>query len=523
MGSNTHDTKEMRVRTTRSRRRSPGSRAVPRPGVLLASVMLGVLVVAMSISGTAVAVPNIGADLEASGAALHWVVAGYNLTFAAFTLVCGSLADLFGRRLLFAVGAVVFLAGNLASALAGDILLLDAARLLTGVGGAAIMASGGALLAMGFDGAARTRAFAAMGTMAGVGIAIGPTLSGLLVGAVGWRTAFLVYAAVGLLILVGSAFVAESRASERPRVDWVGSVTFVVSLTLVMYAVIEAPEAGWGTPAVVGALAAGAVLLALFFVVESRVARPVLDLSLVRDGRFMAWCLATLTTSIGFLGVLVFLPTYLQGVQGVSAQTAGLMMLMLTAPVLVAPSLGGWMVAGGVSARGTIVVALLLVAGGNALLTVLHPQITALGLALPLVLIGTGMGLSFGITDGQAMGVIEPGKAGMAAGFLNTLRGGAEALVIAVFGAALTSIVAARTGSSEAAARATAGDVGGSDALAGHLTAAWDATSWGVAALSLVATAGVFVLLARRRSAVEGVPGSDRTEAEPAGPEPVER
>ncbi|WP_241480129.1 MFS transporter [Nocardiopsis halotolerans] len=500
--------------TTRSQPRQ-GS----RPGILLASVMLGVLVVAMSISGTAVAVPDIGVDLEASGAALHWVVAGYNLTFAAFTLVCGSLADLFGRRLLFAVGAVLFCAGNLASALVGDILLLDAARLLTGVGGAAIMASGGALLATAFDGAARTRAFAAMGTMAGVGIAVGPTLSGLLIGAVGWRTAFLVYAVVGLLILVGSVFVAESRASERPRVDWGGAVTFVVSLTLVMYAVIEAPEAGWGTPVVVGALAAGAVLMVVFLAIERRAVQPVLDLSLVRDGRFMAWCLATLTTSIGFLGVLVFLPTYLQGVQGVSAQTAGLMMLMLTAPVLVAPSLGGWLVTKGVSARGMIVLALLFVAGGNALLTVLHPQISALGLAPPLVLIGTGMGLSFGITDGQAMSVIEPRRVGMAAGFLNTLRGGAEALVIAVFGAALTSIVAARTGSFEAAARVTAGEVGGSGELADHFTAAWDTTSWGVAALSLLATVGVFVLLARRRDGAGRDQGQDDTA--PVGAEPA--
>jgi predicted MFS family arabinose efflux permease len=463
--------------------------------------MLGVLVVAMSISGTAVAVPEIGVDLETSGAPLHWVVAGYNLTFAAFTLVCGSLADLFGRRLLFVAGAVVFSAGNLASALVGDILLLDAARLLTGVGGAAIMASGGGLLATAFDGTARTRAFAAMGTMAGVGIAVGPTLSGLLIGAVGWRTAFLAYTAVGLLILVGSVFVAESRASERPRVDWGGAVTFVLGLTLVMYAVIEAPEAGWGSPVVVGALAAGALLLALFAAIERRVAQPVLDLSLVRDGRFMAWCLATLTTSIGFLGVLVFLPTYLQGVQGASAQAAGVMMLLLTAPVLVAPSLGGWLVTKGVSARGTIIVALLFVAGGNALLTVLHPQISALGLALPLVLIGTGMGLSFGITDGQAMSIVESRKVGMAAGFLNTLRGGAEALVIAVFGAALSGIVAARTGSFEVAAQVTAGDVGGAGELADHFTAAWDITSWGVAALSMTATIGVFVLLIRRRDA----------------------
>ncbi len=495
------NTKEIHVNTTRSR---PARKS--RPGVLLASVMLGVLVVAMSISGTAVAVPGIGVELEASGAPLHWVVAGYNLTFAAFTLVCGSLSDLFGRRLLFVIGALVFAGGNVASGLVGDILLLDAARLLTGVGGAAIMASGGALLATTFDGAARTRAFAAMGTMAGVGIAVGPTLSGLLVGAVGWRAAFLAYAVVGVLVLAGSAFMAESRASERPRVDWGGAVTFVLSLTLVMYAVIEAPETGWGSLTVIGTLVVGALLMVLFFAIEVRAVQPVLDLGLVRDGRFMAWCLATLTTSVGFLGVLVFLPTYLQGVQGVSAQTAGLMMLMLTAPVLVSPSLGGWLVTKGVSAQGLIVLALLFVAGGNALLTVLHPDISAWGLAAPLVLIGVGMGLSFGITDGQAMSVVQPEKAGMAAGFLNTLRGGAEALVIAVFGAALGSIVAARTGSSEIAAQVTAGDLGDSEpqVLADHLTVAWDLTSWGVAALSLAATVGVFVLLKRRGTEPEG-------------------
>lgn len=483
-----------------------------RPVVLLASVMLGVLVVAMSISGTAVAVPSIGVQLEASGAPLHWVVAGYNLTFAAFTLVCGSLSDLFGRRLLFVIGAIVFSLGNVASAVTGDILLLDAARLFTGVGGAAIMASGGALLATAFDGAARTRAFAAMGTMAGVGIAIGPTLSGLLVGAVGWRAAFLTFAVVGLLILVGSVFIPESRASQRPRVDWGGAVTFVLSLTLVMYAVIEAPESGWGTPKVIGTLTFGLALMVFFFVIERRVARPVLDLSLVRNGRFMAWCLATLTTSIGFLGVLVFLPTYLQGVQGASVQTAGLMMLMLTAPVLVTPPLGGWLVTRGVSARGLIIIALLFVTGGNALLTVLHPEITPLGLLVPLVLIGAGMGLSFGITDGQAMSIVESQKAGMAAGFLNTLRGGAEALVIAVFGSALTSIVAARVGSSEIAARVAAGDLGGSESevLADHFTAAWDSTSLGVAALSLIATVGVFALLSGKRGAEEGTPRASR-------------
>ncbi|WP_017595272.1 MFS transporter [Nocardiopsis potens] len=475
----------------------------------LLGVMLGVLVVAMSIAGTAVAVPGIGAELGASGAALHWVVAGYNLTFAAFTLVCGSLADLFGRRLLFAAGAAVFAAGNLVSALAGGILLLDAARLATGVGGAAVMAGGGALLATAFDGPARTRAFAAMGTMAGVGIAVGPTLAGLLVGALGWRASFLCYVAVGVLVLVAAVFMAESRASAKPRVDWAGSAAFVAGLALVMYAVIEGPELGWTALPVAGALAAGLLLLVVFVLIERAVPQPVLDLGLVRDGRFSAWCLATLITSVGFLGVLVFLPTYLQGVQGASAQAAGLTMLLLTAPVLVVPPLGGSLVARGVPPRGLITAALLLVAAGNAGLALLHPGIAPLGLAAPLLLIGVGMGLSFGITDGQAMSTVDPHRVGMAAGFLNTIRGGAEALVIAVFGAALSGIVAARAGSADAGARATAGDLSGPDgaALADHLTAAWVIVSWTAAGLVLVTAAVVFVLLARARRPAS--PGSD--------------
>ncbi|PSK84182.1 sugar phosphate permease [Murinocardiopsis flavida] len=467
-------------------------------GVTLAVVLLGVLVVAMSIAGTAIAVPEIGAELDASGAPLQWVVAAYNLTFAAFTLVFGSLGDLFGRRRTFVTGVVLFTAGSLASAVVTDIWLLDAARALAGIGGAAVMACGGAILASTFDGPARMRAFAAMGTMAGVGIAIGPFLSGWLVALLGWRVSFLVYVAAGVAALIGTLFVAESTSGERPRIDWAGMVAFVAGLSLVMFAIMEGPEAGWGAPAVLAALGGGAVLLVVFAIIESRVAQPVLDLSLVRNRRFMAWCLGTLTTSVGFLGVLVFLPTYLQGVNGASAGTAGLVMLMLTAPVLIAPLIGGRLVNKGVSPRLLITLALLLVTAGNAWLTVLHPGIGAAALLGPLLAIGLGMGLSFGITDGQAMDIVEPGRVGMAAGFLNTVRGGAEALVIAIFGSVLLTLTLARLGSGGLAAQVAAGDLSGGDRefLAAQFTDAWQATQWGVAALCLAATIIVWSLLA---------------------------
>ena len=161
---------------------------VGRPSPLtLPAVMVGVVLVAMSISGTAVALRSIGRDLNTSGSPLNWVVAGYNLAFAVMTLIAGSTADRIGRRRVFVVSALVFAAGFLGTVLSPAIVVTDMARVVSGVGGAGILAAGGAILASSYDGAARNRAFALMGTMAGVGIATGPTLSGLLISATGWR------------------------------------------------------------------------------------------------------------------------------------------------------------------------------------------------------------------------------------------------------------------------------------------------------------------------------------------------
>ncbi|MGI5530785.1 MFS transporter [Streptomyces syringium] len=478
-------------------------------------VLLGFLTLSMSMSGTTVAIPRIGEDLHASGAALQWVVTGYFLTASSFMLVSGSLADLFGRRRIFTTGAAVYTAGALGSAVASDIALLDVARTLSGVGAAGVMAGGGALLASTFQGAARTRAFAAMGTVGGVGLAIGPTLSGWLVGGLGWRVTFGLFAGIGLVILAGSAFVAESRADHRPKVDRPGVATFISGLALLMFGITQGAQAGWGSWRVLGPVAAGLALLVAFVGVERRSDHPVLDLTLLRDRRFLGWCLAALTVPVGSAGVLVFLPTYLQGVNGVSARDAGLTMLMLTAPVLFLPALGGRLVNRGIPARHLAGLALLLLAGGNAWLTVLHPGIAPLALLGPLLCLGVGNGLVLGIIDAQAMSLVEPARVGMAAGFLNTVKGGGNALVLAVIGAVLTSLVQARTGSAELAGRIAAGDLSGPgrELHAAQFTDAWHLVLWSAAALCALSALTVHTLLVRpaRPGRVPGTGGVSRT------------
>ncbi|GAB2767070.1 MFS transporter [Amycolatopsis magusensis] len=460
------------------------------PRATLAIVLLGFLTLPMLMSGTTVALPGIGADLGATGAGLQWVVTGYFLAASSCMLVAGSLGDLFGRRRVFRIGAVLYTGATAVGAFAGDLAVLNTARMGAGVGAAGVMAAGGAMLASTFTGPARTRAFAMMGTVAGVGIALGPSLSGWLISALGWRLTFACFAGIGLVMIAGTFFAAESKSGVRPRVDWAGALTFIAGLGLVMFAITRG---GALVP-----LVAGLALLAAFVVVERRSDHPVLDFALLGDRRFLGWSVGALAVVAGFAGALIFLPTYLQGVTGWSARDTGLTMLLLTAPVLVGPSVSGWLVNHGVPGRLLLTASLGLLAAGNALLTVLHPGIGPAGLALPLLVLGFGSGLAIGLVDAQAMNFVEPARTGMAAGFLNTIRGGSNTLAMAVFGALLLALVRARLGDAAFADRVVAGTAGDP---AGAFTAAWRTLLWGAAALCAFATIVVNLLLGFGRAA----------------------
>ncbi|GLW53258.1 MFS transporter [Kitasatospora phosalacinea] len=504
----------------------------------LGVVLLGMLTLSMSMSGTTVALTDIGAELGASGTALQWVVTGYFLTASSFMLLFGSLGDLFGRRRTYRTGAVVFALGLGLGALAPGIGFLDATRALAGLGAAGVMAGGGALIASAFRGAARTRAFAALGTTGGVGLALGPTLTGALVGSVGWRIAFGLFAAVGLLVAAGAGAADETRpgagtqtvgvrpdgarpdgvrpdgarpdgvrtagvrtagarTAGRTKLDGAGAALFVLGLGLLMAGVTQGPANGWTSPPVLAALTAGPALLVAFAVRQSRTAHPLLDLSLVRDRHYLAWTVAGLSAAVGFAGSLTHLPTYFQGVDGLSAGQAGAAMLWLTAPVLVAPLLGGRLLTRGVPARVVITGALALVAGGNAWLTVLEPGAGTARLAGPLLAVGIGTGLANGIVDGQAMNRVGTDRAGVAAGFLNTVRGGGQAMVIAALGAALLTLVSSRVSSAQVAAEVVSGHLTGGERafLAEQFTSAWHTVLWTVAALVALALATVATLL----------------------------
>ncbi|MEE1925167.1 MFS transporter [Pseudomonas sp. 148P] len=421
---------------------------------LLGTILLAIFVVPSSISGTALALPAIGSDIQASLTHLQWVVNAFNLAFACFTLAWGALADRLGRKRCFVVGAVLYVLASVISALATDAWVLDLGRALAGIGAAAIFSCGIAILSTHFDGAARLRAFALFGTVAGLGVSLGPTLSGLLIESVGWRAIFWAHTLTLVLVLLGTPLISRDGqlAEHQARFDLGGTALFVLALLALMVAIVQGSQWGWSSPGVLGLVALAVLLLAAFTWQERRHRQPMLDLSLLTSGPFVGLALVTVAASFGFVTLLTYLPSYLFGVLRLSPTQAGLAMLLLTVPMLFCPILAGKWAARGVSAVGILKASLLaLLTGVASLALVAQVHATLWQLAAPLLLVGAGMGLSAGLVDGLALRTVPEQKAGMAAGLLNTFRLGSEAIAVAVYGSLLATLLDGRLRSGLAA------------------------------------------------------------------------
>ncbi|MHC2184423.1 MFS family permease [Rathayibacter agropyri] len=496
-----------------------------RPTLTLITACLAVLILPASLTGTSVAIPQINSELQPGLVELQWVVNAYNLTFAAFMLVAGSLSDILGRKRVFLIGTTVFALCSLASTVADDIVLLDLARGASGIGAAAMLTAGSALIANAFTGKALAKAFAVFGSAAGAGLAIGPSLSGVLVGALGWRAVFGSHLIVSLLILaLALAVPAVTRAQSTARIDWAGMVTFTPALFAFVLGVMQGPQVGWTNPFVLSLGAVVIVFGALFVWVERCSAHPMFDFSLLRNPRFFTVCLIPVALAFSFVSLLIYLPIYLTAASALTSATVGVTMAILTVPVIVVPLLAGRLLARGVSVRWLLASSLLLVGAGSALLTVLTPETPVLVLVPPLVLIGAGMGLSVGVLDGAAVASVPPERAGTASGMFNTARLGGETVGIVIVGTILVALLhsslrAALPGvdATEAANQTLSGNIvgiaGGNEetfsTLALAFTDAFHVMLWGMTVLT-VATA-VMTLLIMGRTPVSTTAGEDDT------------
>jgi EmrB/QacA subfamily drug resistance transporter len=314
--------------------------------LVLAICCASVVVVVMDISIVNVALPTIRRDLHTSESGLQWTVDAYTLVLASFLVLAGSTADRVGRRRIFQVGLVVFGMGSLMCGLAPSIGWLVAARVVQAVGGTMLNPVAMAIVATTFpDPAERARAIGVFGSMAGLALALGPILGGVLVDGLGWHSIFWVNVPIAAVAIgFTSVFVPESRAARARRFDPIGQTLVVLVLGSVVYAIIESRALGWTSPVILGLLAV-AVLGAMGILgYEPRRVDPLLELRLFRSVPFSSAILVALFALCGFSAFLFVTTQYLQDVRGMTALTAGLSLLPVGVLIVVLSPLTGRLV-----------------------------------------------------------------------------------------------------------------------------------------------------------------------------------
>jgi EmrB/QacA subfamily drug resistance transporter len=408
---------------------------VERKWWTLIAVCVAIFMLLLDITVVNVALPDIQRSLHSSFSDLQWVVNAYALTLAAFLLTAGSVADLIGRKRVFVAGLFVFTIASAVCGLSTSPLMLNLARAVQGTGGAMMFATSLALIAEAFHGKERGTAFGAFGAVTGAAVAVGPVLGGVITSGIGWKWIFFVNVPIGAVAVVVTLMkVADSRDPNATGVDWAGLVTFSASLFLLVFALVQGNEKGWGSTQILAYLIAAAVLLVAFVLVEHMQSRPMLDLALFRRPAFAGASIVAFSISASYFAMFLYLTLYIQDVLNYSPLQAGLRFLPVTfLSFMVAP------VAGKLSVRVPVRLLLgtgLLLAGVGLLAMTSVSAGSSWTVLIPgFVLGGAGIGLINPPLASTAIGVVPHERSGMASGINSTFRQMGIATGIAGLGA----------------------------------------------------------------------------------------
>jgi EmrB/QacA subfamily drug resistance transporter len=368
------------------------------------------------------ALPVIREDLDASISGLEWTVNAYTLTFAVLLLTGAALGDRFGRRRMFAVGLGVFTLASAAAAVAPSIEALNLARAVQGLGGALVLPLTLTILSAAVPAERRGVALGAWGGINGLAIAFGPLVGGAVVDGISWHWIFWLNVPIGLVLVPLGLLRLDESHGPAGRIDLPGLGLASAGLFGIVWGLVRGNAVGWASPEIVGSLALGAVLTALFVLWELRAPTPMLPMRFFRDRTFTLVNTASLFMSFGMFGSIFLLAQFFQTVQGYSALGSGLRILPWTAmPMIVAPIAGALSDRiGGHKLLGT---GLALQAAGLAWIAAVSTPTTPYAeLVIPFTLSGIGMGLFFAPVANVVLSSVRPAEEGQASGANSAIR-----------------------------------------------------------------------------------------------------
>jgi EmrB/QacA subfamily drug resistance transporter len=409
----------------------------------LALLALAQFVVVLDASIVNVALPSIGRDLQFSQDDLSWVVNSYTLFFGGFLLLGGRMADLIGRRRMFMAGLVLFALASLAGGLAPSPGALIAARAVQGLGAALLSPAALALVTVMFaEGAERNKALGVWGAVAGSGGAAGVLLGGVLTEYAGWEWVLFVNVPIGLAAAaVAPRLLPESRITGERRFDVAGAISVTAGLSLLVYTLVDANDAGWTSGQTLGLAAVALVLLAAFVAIELRSKAPLVPFGIFRNRTITATNVVGLLVAMALFSMFFFVSLYMQLVLGYDALEAGLAYLPLAGGIIVSAGIASGLVTR-IGFKPVLVAGLVLTAiglvwfaqvdvGGDYVGDILFPSLVA----------AVGLGFAFVPMTIAAVSGVESNEAGLASGLINTSQQVGGALGLAI----LASIANSRT------------------------------------------------------------------------------
>jgi len=402
---------------------------------VLSAVGMGVFLSTIDISIVNVSLPTMETSFQTDFALVQWVALSYLLTVTTLMLGIGRLADIYGKKPIYTAGFIVFTVGSVLCGLSPTIYTLIGFRVLQAIGAAMVTALGMAIITEAFPTPERGRALGISGTIVSVGIAIGPTLGGVIVQNLSWHWIFFVNLPIGI---IGTFMVVRHVPNFRPpggqRFDYWGALTLCVALLSLLVALTLGQRFGFSNQNVLLLVGAFAVFLVTFILIELRINQPMIDLHLFRSNLFSVSLVTGFIVFICLAGALLLMPFYIENVLGYDPQKTGLLMASVPAVLGITAPVAGTL-SDRFGSRPITVAGLAVLAGGFLAVSSLGAETTTLGYVLRFLPVGLGMGIFQSPNYSAIMGAAPHDQLGIASGILAVTRTLGQTTGIATLGA----------------------------------------------------------------------------------------